>query len=516
MSKGFQSSKPSAELTAWVPPTWANCTNPHAVFPRWEQPRAFPDPIDAISKALKADDMSWSEALKQCFPIHRLFQEETSQGTIDEQLSQDEGEKVQTDLIQDYQAKALEKPEEPIGAAEKTDVVDFLKALEGILEEPLSRTAEPDQTLTKSRQVLTIKYMLEHPPITRAMKQDDIQRVKEIIAGRDPERKYQPPESQYYPLEYALKTGDFTLADFLKKHGEKTSRPCVFLVADPMGAAILEGELDRRLDGYDALKIRISVPSGLSGNEHEKGELINQLRAFLRKLPLDANRPQAVLSSGLKEVEAIKKYAAQIFEHCDGIWLHGNIQDIWSDWYEMGGYDERYAEAEIYQDILTMALLELQQQATYKPLLGVDRGMLLTNVFHGGTLVQHRDRMVAAPTLPTVNHGMLGSALPFEMLTWSSQIMTIDRIGSGLQVAAISNITGSIKAIQSDTDEIPLMGTQFHPESTIDQYKDVLPSDRYFIFENTHKQILDRFFDAVKASYEETCLAHDLQAMKLR
>ncbi|MFI4937152.1 MAG: gamma-glutamyl-gamma-aminobutyrate hydrolase family protein [Candidatus Berkiellales bacterium] len=493
-SYSFISTVPSATK----PTTWGNCTNPDAVFwPR--QPQAVKqDPFRDFCQALAADDTSWWGSFQTCYPI---FGTTSPKAEADQTSSQSLEDKDKNAPSQ------LDQPEKEL--KEQKDQLDLVRALNGLLE-VTPQTTEEDQLKTQSQPGFRIKHTrpktqttvkLKKKKITleEAMAKDDIKRVKEIIAQRDP--------NTAAPLDYAILREEYKLANFLKKHGEKTSRPVVFLVGDEIGCSLLEGRLAKTLMKDEVLTVTIFVPVRFD-------RIGRDLASFLKKLPPGTNRPQAILKSGLPEVEAIKEAAAEIFDHGDGIWLHGDMPNIWPDLYETGGYSLPAVVGMIYQDILQFAMLDLHHKATYKPVLAVDRGMQLTNIFYGGTLKDQPDRDLKH-LVTQEDSGILGSVLPFPALGWVEQEQTIDEVGLGLEVVATSE-DGLVEAMQAETDAKPLMATQFHPELLRSETFSESYRNAQLALMNTYDQVLNQFVAAVKASWEETCLAHDLKKMKLK
>ncbi|MFI4937149.1 MAG: gamma-glutamyl-gamma-aminobutyrate hydrolase family protein [Candidatus Berkiellales bacterium] len=486
-----------------TPPTWRNCTNPHAVFAQRSQSyTTYVDPFSAFFAVLKKDDTSWSEAFKECFPFLSYFIGDTCHHPDDDPISKVDDDEGKSDVPPqpDQATKELKQQEQPI-IAEKWEAIDLARFLEDYLAVGSPKTTEKEQVLATQPALRMVRIKKELPPLQKAMMEDDIQRVKEMIAEMDPKSAA--------PLDYALKKQDFKLASFLKKHKETTSRPVIYLVGDQIGISKLQEALKLTIPTDQFLKIPISVSSSPTLTKILKREpdTKNKLYSFSLKHPSITDPILALMNSGIPAVEAIKEYAAQLFEYCDGIWLQGNDPHIGLDKYETGGLPAR--DAFVYQELFEFALLALQQKATYKPMLAVDAGLLRVNIYYGGTIRAHQDQDLK-DLITQVNKGLLGSVLPKPAIGWSDHVQAISKVGRGLEVVALSE-DGLVEAMQSSTDDRPLMATQFHPEGLGPLPLVPASAKRAFaVLNKTNNKVIAQFVEAVEASWDETCLAHDL------
>lgn len=186
------------------------------------------------------------------------------------------------------------------------------------------------------------------------------------------------------------------------------------------------------------------------------------------------------------KVEVVKLgYALDNFSDihkCDGILLTGG-EDVHPKFYNKMEYlplchqydmDERRDEFELKVIDYT--------QKNQLPLLGICRGLQITNVYFGGTLIPD------IPTNGTPDHSKLNDTDRYHQINTNagSQLFDIvgkeegevnsahhqsaDRIGTGLKVSATSS-DGIIEALEREQPDGKsfLMLVQWHPERMIDQ-----------------------------------------------
>ena len=118
------------------------------------------------------------------------------------------------------------------------------------------------------------------------------------------------------------------------------------------------------------------------------------------------------------------------------------------------------------------------------------------NVFHGGTLHNTGEGSVN-PLVIVKRKGLLGSAFPDNAEGWSGHQQSVKDLAPSLDVV-VTSLSGMVKGLQAKSHELPLIGTQFHPESENDDSVEVV---------TTNRLILDRFILMAKAAMKKTCLA---------
>jgi putative glutamine amidotransferase len=272
-------------------------------------------------------------------------------------------------------------------------------------------------------------------------------------------------------FENALQRGDLENIKLMKEKGAHTHRPIIAVTTDARGWAFRGGA--RAVEKRGAIALPLAVPF----TAYMKAK---DFRAF-------AQNPRGMLTSGNSEVEAIVDHVRSVFKIADAIWISGG-DHVWEFWYKNATVvHPRVLE----RDVLEMAVLYLQEQEVYKPVIGVCRGMQLANVFHGGSL---REKEEFGPTQiwVTKQDGLLGKNFPDGATGHSMHHQSLDTVAEILQPVAESAI-GVVEAVQSKNRELPLIGTQYHPEFTAES--DLM-----------RNYIMDLIFDMAEAAKHQTCL----------
>jgi putative glutamine amidotransferase len=277
-------------------------------------------------------------------------------------------------------------------------------------------------------------------------------------------------------FESALATGKFELVKQLRARGGRTDRPIILLVTSKGGGYMYESA-KRALNQREIPTITITPFDPLDV------KLLAQIRHY-------SKRPREVLNSGIPEIEQLKELAKEAFSMADAVWISGGAH-VWESW-----YSERVGlPKDLARDILEMAILDLQSRDPYKPLIGVCRGIQMINVFHGGTL-REVGQSGTNPLVVVKKDGPLASAFPAKPRGWSGHSQSVEQLAEPLEAVALSE-DGMVKGVQSKTKEVPLIGTQFHPEVNPDS-------------DETGGLIFKRFIEMAEASKRQTCFEPDV------
>jgi putative glutamine amidotransferase len=277
-------------------------------------------------------------------------------------------------------------------------------------------------------------------------------------------------------FENALVMGNFEVAALLKDMGGYTKRPVIAMVTDYSRDGIMYVAAARTLQHKGAIVVPLTVPYDALGNSNDR------IKYNYKK------RPQDVLKSGYAEVDAIIELARKVLRGVDAIWISGG-GDVWESWYKDGS---DYSSC-LARDILEIAVLQLQSQEPYKPLIGVCRGHQMINVFYGGTLL-NTGETGTVPLVLDKNHGILGSSFPDQAVGWSVHSQSVDKVADMFEpvLKSAGQRTGMVKAIQPKTKDLPVFGIQFHPEYVYDG-------------DPSREHILQRFLNMAMASKHNTC-----------
>jgi putative glutamine amidotransferase len=148
-------------------------------------------------------------------------------------------------------------------------------------------------------------------------------------------------------------------------------------------------------------------------------------------------------------------------------------EDIAPEYY---GAARGYAREGLHLERADEAQLALVRRAVERaiPLVGVCRGHQIINVALGGTLVQdlgddssHRHesvpvhRVMSDHDVELLAGSVLAARLGRRVATRSAHHQAIDRLGSGLRIAATA-ADGVIEAVEHE--RLPIVGVQWHPE----------------------------------------------------
>jgi putative glutamine amidotransferase len=268
-------------------------------------------------------------------------------------------------------------------------------------------------------------------------------------------------------FENVILFGNTELVKIVRDLGGHTDRPIVAVLTSTWGGAMLMSAI-QALRQRGVLTITFTPPF----------ELLTESIHYYAKAP------RAMLNSGIREVEQLKELARDVLSIADAVWLSGGT-DVWWAWYS----DRSGRPSDLARDVLEMAILDLQSKEPYKPLIGVCRGIQMINVFYGGTL-REVGQSGMHPLVVLKKDGHLASALPERASGLSAHSQSIDQLAESLEAVAMSEY-GMVKAVQSKSKDIPLMGTQFHPESDTDR--------------ETGASVLKRFVEMAEASKRQTC-----------
>lgn len=166
----------------------------------------------------------------------------------------------------------------------------------------------------------------------------------------------------------------------------------------------------------------------------------------------------------------VPELAAQAVDRLDGLLIAGG-PDV--DPVRYGAErDPRTGPPAAERDAWELALIGAALEARV-PLLGVCRGMQLLNVALGGTLVQHVDGHAGAPgvfgrhAVAPVPGTRYAELVPEVTSVPSFHHQAVDRLGTGLVVAARAVSDGTVEAVERPGPEL-VLGVQWHPEMATD------------------------------------------------
>jgi putative glutamine amidotransferase len=168
---------------------------------------------------------------------------------------------------------------------------------------------------------------------------------------------------------------------------------------------------------------------------------------------------------------------ADKLEGCHGLFLTGG-EDMHPRYYGKPGYVSQYSlhDFDEKRDAFELALLKRWQRLNI-PLLGVCRGLQITNVFLGGTLVPdlpafgkfNHAKKKTGPRMHAISIDQESSLYAVLMATTeevsSMHHQSIDQIAPGLVVNAVSP-DGVIEGVEwlDPTSQPPVVLVQWHPE----------------------------------------------------
>lgn len=287
-----------------------------------------------------------------------------------------------------------------------------------------------------------------------------------------------------------------------------TDAPVVGLISHPY-EIIYGGEVGMTAaDPYARLKQHGAVPVLLDMNnvnsQIDQKALKNEINDILKNVPTGISIPKYLLSQHGENLDKIKNMVNDYAKHLDAAWIPGG-GDVNPVFYGKGGkYDHEYYDT---REIFEFALID-HMVTNNKPLMGICHGSQITNVYFGGTLKEdvhgHHDNHLVIP-LGNSNSGAVSDVLQKPIHGVSNHHQSIDKLGEGLQVVAISGpvidkVEGGLD-YQSDIQTIieasegvngkPIMLLQFHPEYNAD---------------DANKALLLKFVDLAKQSKQAHAL----------
>lgn len=207
-----------------------------------------------------------------------------------------------------------------------------------------------------------------------------------------------------------------------------------------------------------------------------------------RHLDSPSTYSRALAYAGAVPVAALEYCPEELAGLCDGLLLTGGV-DI-----EPSLYGEEVLNHTVitdpsrtsYELCLTRAFLQKK-----KPILAICRGFQLLNCILGGTLYQDLvEQLGYVHNHPDIRHGVTtlrGSVLyryfGCDFKTNSTHHQAVRKLGNGLYATAYS-AEGIIEAYEHE--ELPILGTQFHPECLTNlmwdgRTPDFAPYFKYFI-----------------------------------
>jgi gamma-glutamyl-gamma-aminobutyrate hydrolase PuuD/uncharacterized protein YjbI with pentapeptide repeats len=289
-----------------------------------------------------------------------------------------------------------------------------------------------------------------------------------------------------------------------------TDAPVIGLISSPH-EIIYGGEVGMtgadpyaRLKQYGATPVLLDMNNVQESIDYEK--LPQEIKSIVQSVPAGVNIPKYLLSQKAENIDKIKAMANEYAKHLDALWIPGG-PDVHPAFYgqeNKGAHESDYSYA---REIFEFALID--HMVTHdKPLMGICHGSQITNVYFGGTLIQHlqghHDDHLVVPLQDQTNYkdytpGVVSQILHEPTIGVSNHHQAIDKIGEGLQVVAMSGpvvenfIVNNNTAIETiieaseGVDGKPVMLFQFHPEYNLD---------------NTNRDILMQFVDLAKKSRE--------------
>lgn len=380
----------------------------------------------------------------------------------------------------------------------------------------MSRMADIHNALSiilKHEDVTSLKFLLQnkHDPsiiLARIINENKFELLEELLKVSDIDLNAISIDGLTL-LEYAIDKNHFEIATMLINYGvNEAKRPIIAIATSsdrngPMYRAALE---TIKMLGTEVMGITITPPLDIISVDREI-ELLSELNALQSQLGSNNSFPQAMLNSGIEEVEKIKRHVENMFKHVDGILLSGGL-NVWRDWYTNTNTCE--GPEDLARDIFEIAILDRQQREQTTPLIGICRGNQMINVFHGGSL-KDEGELLFKPLSPVTSKGILGILAPTISLGWSNHKQSIDKLAPNLEAVMIAK-GGMIKAIQAKNDSLMLMGTQFHPEAPVSNTETRISSTEKRDLRQGGKMILFHFAEAAKSEKQKTCLAtHEIE-----
>jgi gamma-glutamyl-gamma-aminobutyrate hydrolase PuuD len=255
-------------------------------------------------------------------------------------------------------------------------------------------------------------------------------------------------------------------------------KPIVLLSWDNKNPGVAVAKILGKIKELDAIPLKFNFKD----SDIDEWALKHELYFLLQKMKESPNSDKTksfvkrildlAKQLNLPEIAKIQKKAKLYVDSADGILLPGG-QDIHPLFYEQTPHLKTILTTDFRRDLFEFAIM---QEADIKetPLLGICRGMQLSNIWYGGSLNQHIEghRYVIQDYFLTnsVKNESIKSRikeifnrnqqLPFKGYAFHHQ--AVDVIGNGLTVSVTSS-DGTVKALEKIGNRFVLL-IQWHPE----------------------------------------------------
>lgn len=223
-----------------------------------------------------------------------------------------------------------------------------------------------------------------------------------------------------------------------------------------------------KVDASDRPTILVSAVS--PGGDREKPQLTGLIRELAEAAmsAIESGGANAITVGGDSPEDV-----CDALEEVDGVVLLGG-GDV-----DPGEYGVTVRHPKLYNidratDRMDLEIVRLAVERRM-PVLAICRGMHIVNVAYGGTLIQHLEETSVAHRgsnqEPMVEHEValaktsrMASIFGQTTITvQSGHHQAVDVIGKGLMTTA-RTADGTIEALESVNDEVPLVAVQWHPE----------------------------------------------------
>jgi gamma-glutamyl-gamma-aminobutyrate hydrolase PuuD len=230
--------------------------------------------------------------------------------------------------------------------------------------------------------------------------------------------------------------------------------------------------------------------------------LAQEIKTILSSIPeeIGMSIPKYVLSQHGENLDKVKAIATDYAKHLDAAWIPGG-PDVHPEFYGHMNTASSTSDYNYLREIFEFTIID--HMVTHnKPLMGICHGSQITNVYFGGTLKQdveghHEDHKVLPVNQQGAQEGVVSEVLYKPTDGVSAHHQSIDKLGEGLQVVAVSghgmpdftaDYTHKIQTVieaSEGTNGKPIMLFQFHPEYNVDE---------------TNRDILNQFVSLAKES----------------
>lgn len=217
------------------------------------------------------------------------------------------------------------------------------------------------------------------------------------------------------------------------------------------------------------MKPLIAIPEPCS---YDKEYSARSFTAYLKAIEACGGQPATI------SLDSTPEDIARTVRGCSGVLLPGSKADV-----DPQKYGAQKHEATSPADPARDAADEILLQDAYsqrKPILGICYGLQALNVWRTGTLVQHLETPVQhsgnkadvahrAQISPQSALAAILGAGPSTLGVNSSHHQAAEKVGDGLQVAALCPEDGVVEAIEGTDAQHYVLAVQWHPEKNFER-----------------------------------------------